>query len=81
MRGTDLVIEASQAVFEWSARHECCLGGTHRATKLRSDREGARKGRSPTVVVCLADLVFKPSAVTFGIRLRRFVKKKNETLL
>ena len=25
MRGTDLVIEASQAGFGWSARHECCL--------------------------------------------------------
>ena len=25
MRDTDRVIEASQAVFEWSARHESCL--------------------------------------------------------
>ena len=25
MKVPDLVIEASQAVFEWSARHECCL--------------------------------------------------------
>ena len=52
------------------------LGGTHRAIKLRSDREGARKGRSRAVVVGLAHFVLRPCAVTLGIRLRRFVKKK-----
>ena len=82
MRVIDLVIEASQAVFGWSARHESCL--MLEVHPVQPNCEATVKARERdvlrTVVVGLADLVFIPSAVTLGIRLRRFEKKKSKNI-